>query len=71
LEKELKKQKEVIGKIKKAISKKQKVSGGTVMESAIRRLIGMSVSRVELWNYSKIVHEMCWKNVNTRDRSVF
>jgi hypothetical protein len=62
LEKELKKQKEVIGQIREAISKEQKVSGGTVTESAIRRLIGMSVSRVELWNYSTVVHEMCWKN---------
>jgi reverse transcriptase-like protein len=58
LQKELKKQKEVIGKIKEAISKEQKVSGGTVTESAIRRLIGMSVSRVELWNYSTVVHEI-------------
>lgn len=62
LEKELKKQKEVIAKIKEAISKELKVSGGTVTESAIRRLVGMSVSRVELWNYPTIAHEMCWKN---------
>jgi hypothetical protein len=37
------------------------VNGGTVTESAINRLIGMSVSRVRLWNYKTIESEMCWK----------
>lgn len=60
--KELKKQKDVIKDIKGAIQEELKVSGGTITESAMRKLIGMSVSRVELWNYTTVVSEMCWKN---------
>lgn len=62
LEKELKKQKDVVAKIKEAIITAQRKGKGTVTESAIKRLIGMSVSRVELWNYINVAHEMCWKN---------
>ncbi|QHS63267.1 reverse transcriptase/maturase family protein [Chitinophaga agri] len=62
LEKELKKQKEIFQKTMGAIGNGQRVSRGTIAESVIRRLIGMSVGRVELWNYATIVHEMCWKN---------
>lgn len=62
LTKELKKQKEVVENIKKATENLQRASKGTITESAIKRLIGMSVSRVELWNCATITHEMCWKN---------
>jgi retron-type reverse transcriptase len=61
LEKEFEKQKKTVNDIKDAIKKHKRVSNGTVAESAIRRLIGMSVGRVELWNYSICDSEMCWK----------
>ena len=32
-----------------------------IKESVINRLIGMSVGRVELWNYYEIETDMCWK----------
>jgi retron-type reverse transcriptase len=62
LKKELKKQKEVVNRIKKAIEKDRRKSFGTVSESLIHRLVGMSIGRVELRNFNKIEHEMCWKN---------
>ena len=62
LSKEINKQKEVVEGIQKAISQHRRVNGGTISESAIKRLIGMSVGRVELWNYQTIMHELCWKN---------
>lgn len=62
LKKELKKQKEVVNRIKKAIEKDRRKSFGTISESVIHRLVGMSVGRVELRNFDKIEHEMCWKN---------
>lgn len=62
LNKELDKQKKIIDDIRNAIASHQKVSGGTVTESAMKRLIGMSVSRVELYNYQNVISEMCWKN---------
>jgi len=74
LHKELKKQKDVVKDIKKAVEYELKVSRGTITESAMRKLIGMSVSRVELWNYSTVISEMCWKNgfqeLNTNKHSV-
>jgi retron-type reverse transcriptase len=62
LKKEIDKQKKVIEEIRQAIATQQKVSGGTVTESAMKRLVGMSVSRVEMYNYETVVSEMCWKN---------
>jgi len=62
LKKELKKQKEVVSRIKRAIERDRRKSLGTIRESVIHRLIGMSVGRVELSNFNKIEHEMCWKN---------
>lgn len=61
LVKELKKQHEVIKQIRNSIKDNQRVGNGTVIESAINRLIGMSVGRVDLWNYKEIDNEMCWK----------
>lgn len=62
LKKELKKQKEVVNNIKKAIENGRRKGFGTIGESVIHRLVGMSVGRVELRNFDKIEHEMCWKN---------
>jgi len=62
LEKELKKQKDVINQIRNAIKEDKRVGNGSVIESCIHRLIGMSIGRVDLWNYENIDNEMCWKN---------
>ncbi|MCK4663331.1 MAG: hypothetical protein KAT68_10730 [Bacteroidales bacterium] len=62
LEKELNKQKEVVNQIRNAIKTDKRVSNGTITESAIHRLIGMSIGRIDLWNCSEIENEMCWKN---------
>lgn len=62
LQRELNKQKEVIRKISKAISKNRRKGLRTISESAIHRLIGMSVGRVTLKNYDKIENDLCWKN---------
>ena len=35
-------------------------SGNTIYESVVNRLIGMSVGRVNLWNYEYIKNELCW-----------
>ena len=60
--KELHKQQEVIHQIRTAIKNDKRVSNGTITESAIHRLIGMSIGRVDLWNYTEIDNDMCWKN---------
>lgn len=62
LQKELNKQKEITNQIRKAIKNEKRASNGTIIESIIHRLIGMSIGRVELWNYKEIENEMCWKN---------
>jgi len=60
--KEKDKQKEVVEKVKKAIKDNLRAEIGTVSKSTILRLIGMSVGRVNLWEYNKVQSEMCWKN---------
>jgi hypothetical protein len=62
LNKELKKQNKVVSDIRSAASEERRVDGGTVIKSAIHKLIGMSVGRVEIWNYEKMDNELCWKN---------
>lgn len=62
MKKELDKQKEVIDKIIDAVKKQKRKTNGTIIESAVNRLVGMSVGRVEIWNYDKIENEMCWVN---------
>lgn len=63
MKKELKKQKEVVSKINNAIKDDNKrARNGTVLESAINRLTGMSIGRVQMWNHGMIKHEMCWVN---------
>ncbi len=60
--KELNKQKEVVEEIRKAVKHGMRKSKGSVTESAIHRLVGMSVGRVSLKNYSSVSNDLCWKN---------
>jgi len=63
LKKEMEKQYEVINEVLRAVEgNNKKVTNKKVEESAINRLIGMSVGRVELWNARSIKNEMCWIN---------
>ncbi|MDM1391321.1 hypothetical protein HX052_15335 [Myroides marinus] len=62
LEKELQKQKKVVNDIKKAIRNGARKSKGSVLESAINRLIGMSVGRIGLDNFEEVSTDLCWKN---------
>ncbi|MCH8332218.1 MAG: hypothetical protein IH946_12745, partial [Bacteroidetes bacterium] len=62
LKKEKRKQKEVIMQILTAIKKSKRKKNGTIFESAMNRLIGMSVGRVDINNFKRIVNEMCWAN---------
>ncbi len=62
LEKEIKKQKTIINEIKNAIKIGVRKSKGTVTESAINRLIGMSVGRIGLDNFDEVSTDLCWKN---------
>lgn len=63
LEKEKLKQKIVVQQIETVIgdSLKCRVNSGRIAESAISRLVGMSVGRFDLWNYKVAANEMCWK----------
>ncbi len=60
--KELQKQSEVIDEIRKAVKYRMRKSKGSVTESAIHRLIGMSVGRVTLKNFDTVSNDLCWKN---------
>lgn len=60
--KELNKQKVVIREIKNAIKMGMRKPKGTATESAINRLIGMSVGRIGLENFDEVSTDMCWKN---------
>lgn len=61
-EKEKNKQKKIIRQIEKAIEKDCRVKNGTILESSISKLIGMSVGRFDIWDSPIIENEMCWKN---------
>jgi len=61
-EKELQKQKTIVNEIKSAIEFGMRKSKGTATESAINRLIGMSVGRIGLDNFDEVSTDMCWKN---------
>lgn len=59
--KEMKKQYKVVGDLKVILNNPQcRSSKNTIYESVANRLIGMSVGRVDLWNYKSIKPEMCW-----------
>ncbi len=60
--KEKKKQKETINQIIKAVDEGKRKNDNTIYESAVNRLIGMSVGRIKLSNFDKIDNEMCWVN---------
>jgi hypothetical protein len=61
LKKEKDKQKKLIDNVISAISDGNlRSSKNTVIESALNRLIGMAVGRVELWNYKDCKNDMCW-----------
>ena len=63
LKKELRKQKEVVQKISLVIQDEtRRARKGTIMESAINRLNGMSVGRIHIWNHDKVNPDMCWVN---------
>lgn len=62
LKKEFDKQKEVVNRIMMAIEKGKRKGIGTISESVIHKLVGMSVGRIDLRNFDKIENEMCWKN---------
>ena len=60
--KELEKQKKIVSEIEKAIELGQRKVKGYIIESAINRLIGMSVGRIALNNFEEVSTDMCWKN---------
>lgn len=60
--KEQTKQNIIVNEITKAIESGQRCEKGTAIESAINRLIGMSVGRIGLDNFSEVSTDMCWKN---------
>ena len=62
LEKELQKQKSIINEIKNAIEIGMRKPKGKATESAINRLIGMSVGRIGLDNFEEVSADLCWKN---------
>lgn len=62
LHKELKKQKTIIKEIKDSIKTGMRKPKGTATESAINRLIGMSVGRIGLDNFEEVSTDLCWKN---------
>lgn len=61
-QKELKKQKQIVNEIKDAIEIGMRKPKGTATESAINRLIGMSVGRIGLDNFDEVSTDLCWKN---------
>ena len=65
-EKEIKKQKEVVDEIRKAVKSGMRKRKGSVTESAIHRLIGMSVGRVTIKNFEVVSNDLCWKNGFTK-----
>lgn len=63
LKKEMSKQVEVVNTAFNAIKGNNKrASDKYIEESVIHRLIGMSVGRVTMWNYSNDINDLCWIN---------
>ncbi|MGN7808719.1 reverse transcriptase domain-containing protein [Flavobacterium sp. 22076] len=62
LHKELKKQKTIVQEIRDAVKFGMRKSKGSATESAISRLIGMSVGRIGINNFDEVSTDMCWKN---------
>lgn len=61
LNKEMKKQFKVVGDLTRIWRNSHcRSPNGVIYESVANRLIGMSVGRVNLWNYKCFKNEMCW-----------
>jgi hypothetical protein len=60
--KEQTKQNKIVNEITNAIETEQRCEKRRAIESAINRLIGMSVGRIGLDNFSEVSTDMCWKN---------
>ena len=60
--KEVKKQKTIVKEIKDAVNIGRRKPKGTITESAINRLIGMSVGRIGIDNFEEVSTDLCWKN---------
>lgn len=60
--KEQTKQNIIVNEIINALETDQRCEKGRAIESAINRLIGMSVGRIGLDNFSEVSTDMCWKN---------
>lgn len=60
--KELQKQHKVVSQIKNAVRNGCRKSRGSITESAIHRLVGMSVGRITIKNYDEVSNDLCWKN---------
>ena len=62
LKKEMTKQIKVINEAYKAIDNNKRASNKYIEESIGHRLIGMSVGRINMWNYENGVNDLCWIN---------
>ncbi|MDD3194481.1 MAG: reverse transcriptase domain-containing protein [Paludibacter sp.] len=63
IKKEMSKQFEVIDLAWNAIKgDKKRAADKYIEESIIHRLIGMSVGRVSMWNYTNGINDLCWIN---------
>ena len=60
--KELKKQNELEKRYIVAIQKDRRKSPGSITQSLIHKLIGMSVGRISISNFSTAQNDLCWKN---------
>jgi len=60
LKKEIDKQKKVVTSIIKRIHKVKNARNNTIYKSALEKLIGMSVGRVNLYDYSICQNKICW-----------
>lgn len=60
--KELNKQNEILRKMKSALKNKRRVTSLSAIQTMYLKLIGMSVSRVNMFNYSFVKNQMCWKS---------
>lgn len=60
LKKEIEKQKRIGNNIYKAIKRGKVVSNQTILKSAYEKLNGMSIGRVDLYNYKNCSNDMCW-----------
>jgi hypothetical protein len=61
LNKEMQKQHNVVRETLEAIkNNSHRVNYKSIYESVVKRLIGMSVGRIQLWNYSTAPNDLCW-----------